>query len=161
MSVNSYATVDEIRRRYPGIIETSNLTPLEIDAHISDAEGEVNGRLARRYTIPFAPGMEPIRTLTRDLASYSLLRSLIIQEDPSRSDWVESIRDRADKLLDALVEGKAAVVTTSGAVVGQLSTVPGGVWSSTMGYAPTMSILDSIQQEVDPDRVQDEEDKLD
>ena len=98
MSVNSYATVDEIRRRIPPIIETARLQELEIEPFINDAEDEVNGWIAERYTVPFSVTMIPagIRFATRNLATYNLLRPLIIQEDPSRSDWVDSYRERAE-----------------------------------------------------------------
>jgi len=160
VSVNSYATVDEIRRRIPPIIETARLQELEIEPFINDAEDEVNGWIAERYTVPFSVTMIPagIRFATRNLATYNLLRPLIIQEDPSRSDWVDSYRERAEAFLDKVAEGKISL-TVSGAALAVVDPGHGGVWSSTMQYIPTASVaVDPIKQEIDPDRVEDEED---
>lgn len=155
VSQNSYTTADVIMGLWPKVIESGRITQPEIDGFITLVEGEINGALAARYTVPFPTSqlpLEPIKTIATLLAGHALLRSRITQEDPNRSDWVEGLRTRGEKLLDQLVEGTLSIVTTSGAVVGA-SGRTAAVWSNTSQFKPTADLRDPIQQRVDPDRL--------
>ena len=154
MSQNSYTTIETIMTLWPRVIETARITPDEINGYINLAEGEINGALAARYTVPFPASqlpLEPIKTIATLLAGHALLRGRITQEDPNRSDWVDGLRTRGEKLLDQLVDGTMSVVTASGAVLGTQGRAT--VWSNTMAFKPTADLRNVIEQRIDPDRL--------
>ena len=163
MSANSYSSGDELRRMWPRVVETAGTTVGELEWHVDVAEPEVNGMLGRRYSIPFSGGTPPlVRTVTQLLASVSYLRTIYVSEDPARSDWITALDERAHKILDGLVDGTLALLTGSGTVVNPLPLAGGTIWSSTQGYQPTFTAaLPMFEQEVDPDRADDERDARD
>lgn len=145
---------------YPRVVETAGFDPNEMDFYIQMAEDEINGTLAKFYSIPFSSNMHPIRTITELLAAHAMLRTLITQEDPSRSDWVQQLRERGEALLTAIADGKMDIVaaTSGGGAATLLSRVSGvgdQVWSDTSGYKPTMDLRDPIEQRVSPTRLED------
>ena len=169
MSTFSYTTADELRRRWRKWIETSNIAIGDLDWHINDAEAEVNGVLAKRYTVPFSFSLfpvEPVRTVVRLFAGHSMLRAMIIQEDPSRSDWVEGIRAQGQAILDKLLDGSMDIIAcadsvASAKVISRLKPGAEKIWSSTSTYVPVMDHRNVIEQQIDPDRLDDEDDRAD
>jgi len=169
MSTFSYTTADELKRRWRKWIETSEKTAGDLEWHINDAEAEINGILAKRYTVPFSYSLfpvEPVRTVTRLFAGHSMLRSMIIQEDPSKSDWVESIRAQGQTILDKIEEGKLDLIAcadnvVSAVVIPRRKPATEKIWSSTMTYVPSLDHRDATVQQVDPDRLDDEDDRAD
>jgi hypothetical protein len=156
MSVNSYTSPDEMKRMHPRVIETAGTTVGELDNYCQLAEDEINGALGGAYTIPFSGGAPPlIRTIAREKASYVYLRSQIFQQDGSRSPWVEAIGERADRLLQGLIEGTIKLVTGSGTLIDRITTPDTTIWSSTQDYVPTFDLRDMTEQEIDEDRLDD------
>jgi phage gp36-like protein len=157
--MGTYATADEIRRRYPRLFEKLNIDAGEVEAAIDDVENQIDGIVGSKYAVPFAAGAVPplIRLIAKDLASYRTLRQRIINEQPTQSDWVETLKEDANKYLDQITEGKLQLVLAGGATVdprADSSTTP---WSSTAGYVPTFGVIPMTRQEIDPDRLEDED----
>ena len=159
MGVNSYTCADEIRRRYPRLFETAGFTAGEVEAMVDDVDLQIDGMLGARYAIPFAlPAPPLVRSIARDLVSYRLLRSQIIGEQPSTSDWVEKLQEKASEFLTMLAQGSLDLASGSGTVIDPTASNADRPWSSTRDYVPTFGVLPMTAQRVDPDRVEVEED---
>jgi phage gp36-like protein len=123
----AYAIQADLEERF-GAAELVRLTDRaipptgEIDAAvvaraIADAEAEVNGYLASRYTLPLATVPEILKRLTCDLARY------LLYDDVAP----DQIRDRykdAVALLKGIADGKVSLgLTTAPAVQGETDTL--------------------------------------
>lgn len=162
MSTSSYWTTDEMAIAWKRFVQTGGFAPAELDQHISDAEDEVNGAIGGRYTVPFSGGAPPlIRTCTRLLAGFNFLRGQIINEQPSRSDWVDRLREQAKEYLDKVAEGKLTLMSGSGTVIDPVAQPGLRIWSSTKDYVPTFGVIPQTRQEIDQDRIDDEDDARD
>jgi len=162
MSTNSYAHAGDIMKLYPMIIQTANIQLDALEIYGDMADGDINGKLSRRYAVPFAASLypiEPVRTVARKKWAYNFLRSRITQEDPSRSDWVDNLNKEADAMLQDIADGKVDVIalanTTSAYVVGQKADNRTTFWSSTKDYKPTADLRPAEEQRIDPDRLDD------
>ena len=51
-----------------------------IDAAIADADGEIDGYLAKRYAVPLAPVPKVINKFSKDIAVYNLFSRIGIDE---------------------------------------------------------------------------------
>lgn len=66
-----YVTPEQLNAVYPD--ETTDLTPEAIELAIAAGEGEVNGLLARRFTVPFELPLPPLlASLILDVVRYRL-----------------------------------------------------------------------------------------
>ena len=161
MSTNSYTNVNDLHKSYRRFIETSGLTPDELEFFVENSEIEINGLLSGRYQVPFTGGNVPpmVRNLTLRLAGYNFLRAQIIQEDSSRSDWVEGIRASVMESVQGLLDNKLNLLTGSGTITDGLPMPGSTIWSNTMDFVPTMGLLPVEDQLIDSGRIALEEDR--
>lgn len=154
----SYTTVDRIIEEYPMINSMTTVSSLSILNQISNAEAEINGRIARLYTVPVvdAPQLTAIAT---DFTMYRILRRVFTQERLKNSDWPASFKDASDLLKD-IASGKAHLTTSSGDLVAGRTDVS-QVWTNKIDYEPTFDEHGRYDQIVDPDKVEDLEDDRD
>ena len=101
-----------------------------------------------------------IENLSTEYALIKLLDRFFTQEKPSKSDWRAIRKKDLDATLDGLADGSISLVSSAGEIIAQ-RTDTGGITSDTSTYKPTFDHRDETGQEVDPDRLQDEEDALD
>lgn len=155
--MGTYATADEIRRRYPRIFEQLNIDAGEVEAVIEDVENEIDGIVGSKYTVPFAAGSVPplVRLIAKDLASFRVMRQRFINEQPNQSDWVDKLQETANKYLDQITEGKLQIVL-AGAIIDPRADSSAVPWSSTADYVPTFGVIPMTEQETDPSRLDDE-----
>ena len=159
--MGTYATADEIRRRYPKLFETMGIPSGEVEAAIEDVQNEIDGVLGTKYTIPFAAPVPPlVRIIAKDLASFRVFRSRFINEQPNQSDWVDKLQATANKYLDELTKGDLQLTTADGQQINPRSDAALIPWSSTTGYVPTFGTLPMVDQQVDRQRVLDEEERV-
>ena len=95
-----------------------------VEAWIDDAEAQVNAKLMERYgaSIPFTSPSNLVKRIVFELAHYLMLRQNITGEDSAESDWPESIRKSAEKLLDQLADGTIELeVTEADSIVSSTS----------------------------------------
>ncbi len=74
---------------------------------IPGAEGEVNGRLAIKYTVPFTPCPDMISDLVVDLTYYKMTY---------RQENQEALKKYIDERFKGLLDGTIAIATSGGVI---------------------------------------------
>jgi len=120
---------------------------------IQYAEAEVDARLSPMYTVPFSEGAYTPMTVKDLTIDMTYLKATFGKE----KNW-----ERMDKAMSnrfsAILKGDLAVILPDGTV---LASVGGTVWGSNTGYTPIFGMGDTRDFEVDPDRVDTEDDARD
>lgn len=83
-----------------------------IDAAIADAEGEIDGYLAKRYPVPIAPVPKVINKFAKDIAVYNLYSRIGINENGEEKNNLNRYY-AAVKFLTLVAEGKVSLGITS------------------------------------------------
>ena len=154
-----YTNNGKVRDLYPKIDQVKAITEKQVVFVIDQVEPIINGMLAPRYTVPFSPVPPLIESISTEYALIKLLDRFFTQEKPSKSDWRATRKKDLDKILNGLADGSISLVNSAGEMIPQ-RTDTGGISSSTSEYKPTFDHRDEIGQQVDPDRLKDEEDDL-
>lgn len=135
--MSRYTSWSDVVRRYPktSTVSEAEATAMEA-AFISGAEAEVDARLARVYTVPFAstPTLAPsiIVDIATDLAYYKIWFLKLEEEQAQR------LRDDIDRRLDALACGSMTIVT-SGTGIPSV-----GAWGTHKTF-PNITGVDSVE----------------
>ena len=79
-----------------------------IDAAISDADGEIDGYLAKRYAVPLAPVPKVINKFSKDIAVYNLFSRIGIDEGTDQKTYLNRY-NAAVKFLTLVAEGKVSI----------------------------------------------------
>lgn len=156
-----YTSFEELKQLYPKI-ETISLTSANVnEIFISKAEGEINAKLANRYTVPFSRNTAPriIKSIAQDISMYYVLRRVYTQNKKDKNPWLDEWKAARD-LLDELAKGTMALVDNSGAVIGQ-STTQMKIWSNVTDFTPAMDHRGAEKQRIDPDRIEQEDEDND
>ena len=101
----SYTTWEMIVGKYPGVAKNANSPEVAL-AFLPGAEGEINGRLAAKYTVPFSP----VPALIQDLCTDLVYAKLTIR-DPKLS---EIVMKYYDKRMEGLQDGTTLLVYSTG-----------------------------------------------
>ena len=81
-----------------------------IDAAIADADGEIDGYLAKRYRVPFDPVPRVLNKFSKDIAIYNLYSRIGIDEGESEKNYLNRYNS-AIKFLTLVAEGKVNIGT--------------------------------------------------
>ena len=79
-----------------------------IDAAIADADGEIDGYLAKRYAVPLAPVPKVINKFSKDIAVYNLFSRIGIDEGTDQKTYLNRY-NAAVKFLTLVAEGKVSI----------------------------------------------------
>ncbi|MCD7948308.1 MAG: DUF1320 domain-containing protein [Oscillospiraceae bacterium] len=79
-----------------------------IDGAIEDADGEIDGYLAKRYTTPITPPPKIINKLSKDIAIYNLYSRIGIDESSDEKNYLNRY-NAAIKFLTLVAEGKVSI----------------------------------------------------
>lgn len=153
-----YTSVEQVQNTLPKAVQSSTQVDSSAISHFIDqAESIVNGTIGGVYSVPVSGSPPMLQTISTDLAIYRLLRRQFTQDQRNTSDWVEQFKAAKEDLKD-IAEGKLTLVDSAGDII----TVGGaGVWSNTMDYTPTMDEDSFTRHHIDPDKLDDIEDKRD
>ena len=146
-----YITYADLTARYP-VIETKYAKTSEVNSHIIYwAEHELNSRLASQFTVPFSAAHPTVKDLAIDLSYYRTLLTL----DP---DKAEKFKKAVIGRIDDIKAGNEYIYTDSHTVIAAEG-MNDEIWSSTMDYHPTHSMLDAESEytHISSDRLYDEE----
>jgi phage gp36-like protein len=120
----NYTTYDELKHLMDsGTVKLDQLAPDGLDPQawvqelIGYAQDEIDGRLERRYVVPFDPTPSVVRVIARYLAKAYILNPNYAGELPSESKWVDINYRRADDLLRAIERGDLKLTDAQEAVV--------------------------------------------
>lgn len=83
------------------------VTPI-IEAAIEDADGEIDGYLAKRYAVPIAPIPKVINKFSKDIAVYNLFSRVGIDEGSEEKNYLNRY-NAAIKFLTLVAEGKVSI----------------------------------------------------
>lgn len=83
------------------------VTPI-IEAAIEDADGEIDGYLAKRYTVPISPVPKVINKFSKDIAVYNLFSRVGIDESGEEKNYLNRY-NAAIKFLTLVAEGKVSI----------------------------------------------------
>lgn len=79
-----------------------------IDAAIADADGEIDGYLAKRYAVPLVPAPKIINKCSKDIAVYNLWTRIGIDESSGQKTYLNRYNS-AIKFLTMVAEGTVAL----------------------------------------------------
>lgn len=79
-----------------------------IEAAIADADGEIDGYLAKRYAVPLAPTPKVINKFSKDIAVYNLFSRIGIDEGTDQKTYLNRY-NAAVKFLTLVAEGKVSI----------------------------------------------------
>ena len=80
--------------------EREELVKPLIEAAIADADGEIDGYLAKRYTVPISPAPRVLNKFSKDIAVYNLFSRIGIDESTDQKTY-----------LNLVAEGKVSIGT--------------------------------------------------
>lgn len=158
--MGDYTNPTSVRALFPKLDTVTALTDTQIDFYVQQAESELNARLARRFTLPFSSSPPLIGMLATEFTLIKLLDRFMTAEKASKNDWRMVRKADLMETLDGIVGGQIPLLTNSMVQIGTRVDAA-GISSNTSGYAPTFNLLDESLQQVDADRLDDEEDALD
>jgi|TARA_R100001230_G_C5671993_1_gene177019 phage gp36-like protein len=154
----TYTTVPNVLSLYPRVGSLASVNSASIAFYIDQAENEINGYLANNYTLPFSSSPPLVTTLSTEYSLVKILERFFTQEVGSKNEWVE---ERKKYLLDTfnkINNGDIGLVTSSGELIVYNS--GDTIFSNTMTYNPTFTMLDETLQQIDSDRLEDEHDAV-
>ncbi len=79
-----------------------------IDAAIGDADAEIDGYLAKRYTLPLSPAPKVVNKFSKDIAVYNLFSRIGIDESSDQKTYLNRYNS-AIKFLTLVAEGKVSL----------------------------------------------------
>ena len=79
-----------------------------IDEAIADADGEIDGYLAKRYPAPISPVPKVINKFAKDIAVYNLFSRVGIDESSEEKNYLNRY-NAAIKFLTFVAEGKVSL----------------------------------------------------
>ena len=158
ISMPSYTTVANFQDLYPRVGSLASINSASIAFYIDQAENEINGYLANNYTLPFSASPPMITTLSTEYSLVKILERFFTHEGGSQNAWVAERKKYIIDTLNKLNEGTLGLVTSSG----ELLVYNSGdtIFSNTMEYDPTFTMLDETLQQIDSDRLEDEYDAV-
>lgn len=81
-----------------------------IDEAIADADGEIDGYLAKRYAVPLAPVPKVINKFSKDIALYNLMSRAGLDEAGREGNYLTRY-NAAIKFLTLVAEGTVSIGT--------------------------------------------------
>ena len=121
----SYCTRDEVRAMLKEDAVSQILTDTDfiedpeereagigplIDEAIADADGEIDGYLAKRYAVPLAPVPKVINKFSKDIALYNLMSRAGLDEAGREGNYLTRY-NAAIKFLTLVAEGKVSLAS--------------------------------------------------
>lgn len=134
----------------PGYTSTSDL----VAQAIVDAEAEIDGYLATRYSLPFSTVPVQVRAIADALACFYTYLYAYSADNINRNNFADSESAKYDiqlKKLKALANGDMVLTLTTGSSVVQASTTS-LVTSANKSYTPIFDVDTSTSWSVDSDR---------
>lgn len=130
-----------------------SITTVTIEQHIRRADGLINGKCARRYSVPFTTTPPFIRTIAEDITCYYTYRSFFTQDNQNYSEYLEELKEEALKSLDEIMNGDLDLVDTEGSSIPERETqAVEQISSSTEDYQSFFDIDEPTNWDFDEDR---------
>ena len=124
----AYSVVATILPIIPGFPQSSGdqgyATAIAVvGAHITRADTIIDGKISKRYSLPFTDTPPLIITISEDITTYFSYRSFFRQDNLNVLEDLELQKDYAMGLLDEIQKGEIDLVNTAGSVIPETTTV--------------------------------------
>lgn len=148
-----YTSVERMIGKLPMLNSITNITSADMLLFAEDAEAEVNGYLAKLYTVPVPGGAPLLTSISTDVALYKLLSQRVVVNEAANKSSLPDRYKEALELLKSLANGEVTLVNSAGSVID--ISAESAAWSSTMGYVPTTNEGPVESLAVDPNKLAD------
>lgn len=153
-----YTTVPNVYSLYPRVGSLSSVNSSAVSFYIDQAEAEINGYLINNYSMPFSSSPPLITTLSTEYSMVKILERFFTQEVGSENKWVMERKEYVFSYLNKLNNGEVGLYNSSMELL--VYNAGDTIFSNTMNYNPTFTMLDETLQQIDSDRLQDEWDEV-
>ena len=133
-------------------LDRQALGGIMVEVFITKAENIVNGKLSKRFTVPFAVTPPMVKTLTIDIAAFYVLRTLYTQEAQNTSNWALEIYKEAMTLLDEIASGQKELLDVDGVIIPEFLG-DAKIYSQSKNFIPTFDIDDPLEWRISPGRL--------
>lgn len=131
----AYITYGELLARYPQFQKWHEGNEALVNSFsIYLAEAELNSRLASAFTLPFTATYPVLKDITLDLC---YAKMMLGQNPDNYKEFYDGVIDR----INRLVNGDDLLVDSAGSVAVGADDVSSEIYSTTMDYHPTHSML--------------------
>jgi len=144
----SYATVVEFEGQYPNTRVTSSDL---FDTWLVRGTTRVNESLGKCFTTPFSSNNQTAKELSIEFAYLGILKRTRAADS---DEMLELVNTRVTNICS----GNAPMVTTDGEAIFATG-VNNSVWSNTKQHNPTFDMRRPVRQRVDPDLLDELEDR--
>jgi phage gp36-like protein len=136
VAIAPYTDVSKLAAAYPDT-KMGTVAPDLIQWAIDMAIAEVNGNVARRYTLPFTVRVPLLEKISTEIAVYQILTARPFTAPPRPIEATWKVRyDAAVAMLLKLGDGQMVLFDDGGNVIPMAGDV-GRAVSTTQGYTPT------------------------
>lgn len=151
----SYSSADDDVRILLSLVTDAVINDDIIDYFIERVDNYIDGRLAKRYDVPFTQSTTPpiINDISANLAAYRVLKRLKIEVSEDEEDYARTFYNDGMRMLKELDTGKTEILDNSGNIIEPLNET--GIVSSTSGYQPTFNEGDEVEWHTDADKLSD------
>jgi phage gp36-like protein len=155
--MGDYTTEDKVFSLMPQLPKTGTSGYVDTSAlvaqAITDAEAEINGYVARRYSLPFSTVPVQIGAIADGLAVFYSYLYVYSADSMNKSDFADDPRYKIQlSKLKSIAEGDIALTLTNGSLVLQASTTS-MVTSANKDYIPIFDMDTITSQGMDSDRL--------
>lgn len=151
-----YCTVDLLIDFVPMLNSISTVTSAHLLRVIQLSEGEINGKLAPKFTVPITTSMDVtyLTDMTLNLSSYKALRRHFQQTHQNVSEWVKEYLDEYKFMVEQLLNDEIELVDVDNNVIDRGQ--HGEAASDTQDFQRTIFEGEPEEWRRDPERVKDQ-----
>lgn len=123
----------------------------EITVNITYADAIIDGKIAHKYSLPFATTPPLLKYISVALAGYFTLQSMFNAQIDDMPNWITEYYDKAMGLLDKIAACEINLVDASGSVI----TTFAKIRTNTSGKQPVFdlgAIFDQAYHSTDDDK---------
>ncbi len=159
----SYASPSDIVAILPGLPQVgeggSSDTVALIDQHNRRAFALINGKLAKRYEVPFGGGTHTaldippqIRQIAEEYVSFWTYRSSFPKDSVVINEWTETLKEGAVADLEMLRNAEIDLVDVNGALITERGAAS-KIDTTTIDFKPTFDESNPLDWQIDPDKL--------
>lgn len=148
----SYCDVQSMLDTVPRVGSYTAITSAHMSFEIGKAQALIDGKLARRYSVPFSPVPNLVASICVDISLYHLLTKRVFASDAVFDENMVKGLARAFDDLDDLASGEMTLTMSGSTVTGATTALP---WSNTQNYNPTAHEGPWERMPQDPDKIDD------
>lgn len=150
---NDYSSSDTDVRILLSLVTDETVTDEIVEYFIERGDNYIDGRLAKRYTVPFTQSTTPpiLTDISANLAAYGVLKRLKLETNDTEDDYARTFYNDAMRMLRDIINGTLEILETNGNIVQPLGDT--GIVSSTKDYKPIFNEGDEVAWKTSSDKI--------